>query len=280
MYFIRVFTVAAAILGALFSSVPAQLVQPPVIDLIAQAKRSVLPVRATFYLGQKSAVATGTSVLIGSASRVFVLTCEHVVALKDSMDRTVKYADEITVRINLKQGTAVAVRAELLYTDEQRDFAILGLKGSDVPDSHNALFIQASRWQKLGELREGETAIYVGYPMGIGVEDLNYPLSRMGMVSQVIPRKTQFLLDGFVQHGHSGSPVFVVREIDSTLPPTWDIQLAGIARAFPPEYSKILEDVRFQTVEGVKALVNPGFTVVTGMDAIISVMREEFGVGK
>lgn len=104
--------------------------------------------------------------------------------------------------------------------------------------------------------------------MGRGIGKKNRPLFRTGIISQ-LPDDTLnfFLIDGFVQHGQSGGPVFVVTERGS-------VCLAGITRSFPLEYSNLYEKIDYQKNPNKVILANPGFTVVTKMDKVIPIMKK------
>lgn len=243
--------------------------------LINLAKTRSVPIICTdsSFTSNKS---YGTGVLVGGTIGVWVLTCEHVIAIKDSItEKTTRYKSDIIIKLNRSDGTSEAYRGYILHADEEKDFAILGfLRKSDKPfiqTDYNLSFMGISSMKKLGELREGEPVLYIGYPLKFGiVKEKNYPLSRIGIISQIRQDKNTFLIDGFVQGGHSGSPVY--RIVQGPSINEWSIELIGIARAYPREYGKLLEEIAYRTKEGYRTVLNPGFTYVVSMDDIIPVL--------
>ncbi len=275
--------VLPALLGILFvANAGAQSVQNPIPWLIAETKKSVLPVLVWPSVNNLDPPYLGTCVLVGKEPIILALTCEHILAIKDTAGNTIRYADRIAVLANRIDGSTTMIPAEIVHADAKRDFGLLALNLESIEKSLSVKYIQPSRWQQSDSLHEGETIIYIGYPMGIGVPatvgSTNHPLSRTGIVSQVVPGHHYFLIDGFVQHGHSGSPVFVLFELGRNIPPRWDTYLVGIARGFPQEYTDVLQEVRLERAEGKKVLLNPGFTYVTAMDEIISVLDSLYGI--
>jgi len=138
--------------------------------------------------------------------------------------------------------------------------------------------INRELWEILDSLEEGKNILFIGYPMNLWEGKQNYPLSRKGMISQIIKDEKRILIDGFVQHGHSGSPVFLILS-DNNLPPSWKFKLIGITTAFPNEYGEIFK-TEYSKVDSLIPLLNPGFTIVTPMDDIITafdtVVKKEF----
>jgi hypothetical protein len=131
-------------------------------------------------------------------------------------------------------------------------------------------FVQPSRWRSIADLREGDPVLYSGFPLGEGIGGRSYPLSRTGMVSQVVPGERWFLIDGFVQEGHSGSPVFVP-SLDDNI---WHLNLVGIARAYPGEFRKICRKVGFVPSDTLFASLNPGFTYVAPLDSLFPFLAQ------
>ena len=60
-------------------------------------------------------------------------------------------------------------------------------------------------------------------------------------------------MDGFVQHGNSGSPVFLLKQEGDSIPLVWTWSLVGITRSFAPTDSLLAE-------------ATPGFTYVTALE--------------
>jgi hypothetical protein len=112
--------------------------------------------------------------------------------------------------------------------------------------------------------------------MGVGRK--NYPLSRTGIISQLVPGQNSFLIDGFIQHGHSGSPVFLIRrEGTSRDTIVFARYLIGITRGYPKEYGDIVEYTQYRKNPAKATILNPGFSVVTSMDCIIPILIKKLG---
>ena len=59
------------------------------------------------------------------------------------------------------------------------------------------------------DIKEGLQVFFSGYPLNLGTEKFkNYPITRRGIVAQVIPGEKRFIMDGFASRGNSGSPVY------------------------------------------------------------------------
>jgi hypothetical protein len=262
-----------------FDSIYPQYVTVPVEKLIPFVKESILPIICKDSTWNNKMV-TGTAVLLTDETKLVLLTCEHVVAIKDSNNKTIRYASNIFVNMNLEDSTVIRINAMLLYADEKNDFAILAI----VPPAENvmkqlnkkinAYGIRPLRWTKTKDIQEGESILYIGYPMSMGIGYSNYPISRIGIIAQLIKGKSTFLIDGFVQHGHSGSPVFVIKLKNNA----YRLELIGICAAFPDEFTDIYKKVKYEKIDDdKKVLINPGFTFVTSMDNIIPVLVNKFG---
>lgn len=187
-----------------------------------------------------------------------------------------KFYDNIYLRADKKDTSKkpIYLKLDLLYADTVYDFALLEIK-DNLMDSEYVAGLQLrsipqSMWKDIKDITEGENVMYLGYPMSKGIEKRNYPLVRIGTISQVIPGNKTFLIDGFVQHGHSGSPVFLLREISNRI----DFYLIGIATSFPAEYTDIYKKVDQIRDPDLKALINPGFTNVTSMDVIMEIAKK------
>jgi hypothetical protein len=174
---------------------------------------------------------------------------------------------------------------KVAYFNRHLDFAAL------VPDpdvyragrsslaASRVMYNQPSLWTTSQRIVEGLPVYYLGYPMGIGVDTLgNHPVVRMGVIAQVSDDSPYFLVDGFVQHGHSGSPVFTIegRGVGDTL--MFTSHLVGIARAYPPEVIDALQGTGAAPGSTLELAYNPGFTVVTPMDSITPVLKKLLGI--
>jgi hypothetical protein len=201
----------------------------------------------------------GTAVLFVTPSgRQLAITCAHVVQLRDEFGRGIGVLPDVRIRVNDLDTLSSPIPVQVEYLSEANDFAILSIADSFEAERKSRGFVfkvlTVAQSLPTSELHEGEPVLYVGYPMLVGIEASNAPVSRIGIISQIRAGSPQYLIDGFVQKGSSGSPVFVIRENDRFL--------AGIARAYK-------EDTGVVTV-------NSGLTFVTSMDEILQVIKEHY----
>lgn len=273
------FFVLFAILG-LSRTIHAQFIQAPIAELVSLAKRSSVPILCRDSTWADDRYNTGTATILGQREKIVALTCEHVVAIKDSSQKTIRYMSDIFINMNKNDGTSVTVRAVLEYADEKNDFALLYLvleSGKEkVFDDVYFKMIPPSSWLRTSDFREGETVLYMGYPLFLGIDKENNPLSRVGIVSQLVKGRTFFLIDGFVQNGHSGSPVFLIRPQGNQFNPEWRIYLIGIATSFPSEFGIVTQEMSSKKSPHSMVILNPGFTFVTSMDTIIPILTNHF----
>jgi hypothetical protein len=253
----------------------------PIVDFIKEAKECTVPIECSIDRDSVIEKNYGTAVLlIHPDGFIMALTCEHVVAIKDSLYHTIDYYPTINLILNPKDTSEqnVKIKAEVIIKNEIDDYAVLFITKTGLDTSiWNKLYMKTvpqSLWKNSNDLQEGETVLYVGYPMRIGINKINHPLSRTGIISQIIPGNESFLIDGFVQHGHSGSPVFLIRpEVEEN---KWSLYLIGIATSYPPEFGDIYEKVDYKKDADKKTILNPGFTYVLTMDKIIDDINNIF----
>jgi hypothetical protein len=254
---------------------------------IKQVKPSVLPVMCQSSDSMQTRTSHGTGFVVGTmdsiGTRLCIVTCAHIlVAERDSLDRPVTLHQDMFVVANRRDGSTRALRVVPVEVNHKLDVAVLALderaRMEAVRDSCFFKFTQPSIVRSRDFLQEGEQVFYLGYPRRRGTGSLNLPLIRSGIVAQLDPRRDYFLVDGFVQSGHSGSPVFVTdgwAEGDTML---WCSYLVGIARGFPPEYGPVLRNVAHVPDSAYVVQYNPGFTAVTPMDSIIPMLERCLGV--
>jgi hypothetical protein len=235
---------------------------------------------SAIYVSAEDIGQVGSGVLMIVRDTIYVLTNEHVVALKDSNKKTIRYAKNIFIGVmDTSTNIVRQLPVEKYKVDEKLDLAALR------PYARNSLEYRAldiSTLRMLGiswckdpaEIQEGETIIYMGYPweLGVGKQKL-YPLSRQGIVAQLIPGENNFLIDAFVQEGYSGSPVFLIRQekrkgklgedITGTYP-----YFIGIAKSYPSRYNAIYENVALKEKDSLRFKENPGFSEVIGTTVI------------
>lgn len=258
-----------------------QVVQVPIPKLIESIKPSVVGIHAiddtVIKITNTDTVRFhnfGSGVLTYIHELIYVLTNEHVIAIKDSLYSTVRYASDLKVILNLKEAGNVSFTAHIYKTDEKSDLAaLLIVKPPGFDESLlDAIVISIESWKEPNDLKEGEIIVYCGYPFGWGIKERNNPISRTGIIAQLIPEESTFLIDAFVQPGYSGSPVFVVQQKSHGFPPDWTAHFVGLAQCYPKYFSEVYQEVGLKAIPGYKIIQNPGFSRVIGTPDILRLL--------
>ena len=258
------------------------LAQIPYPELIERIKPSIVGIEAhddtliTLANGKPGQFHSyGSGVLVASDSvNVFALSNEHIVAIKDSNETTIRYAREIIVSINVKGVGAFPCSGKIVRVNEALDLvAVRFYFPSAVKEKLMAAIVGTDIWEDESNLREGEAVVYSGYPLGMGRGIFNSPLTRTGIISQLIPGSQTFLVDTFVQPGYSGSPVFLIRSQQNVLPTQWFFRFIGLCKAYPYSLSHVYQKVKLAEIPDVFVSDNPGFSVVIGVSAIRELFR-------
>ena len=248
-------------------------------EIIEKSKKSIVPIIGADNKCSNRFRHIGTGVLIGDRKldKEFILTCEHVVSIKDSITgKSNRTISNLFANFNLQNDSIITIPLKLVYSDESNDFALLEYSFSTMAVPKDSLhrikllIFPFDNFDNTDDLKEGEPLLYTGYPMSLGVGLKNFPISRRGIVAQNIKDSSIFLMDGFVQGGNSGSPVFRIKQ--------GVYKLSGIAQAYPNE----IAEIRFKELkeEDRIALVNPGFTIVRKINVISEVLIKEFGFSR
>jgi len=254
-----------------------QLNQLPLPELIKRIKPSIIAIEArddTILTIQNEDTTRfqsfASGVLLGfSKENVYAVTNEHVISIKDTIGNTIRYAKEIYVSINVKSFGAISFPAKIRKADEDLDLVALRIFiPRAISDSLDAISISQSLWEEEENLHEGEFVLYSGYPLMLGRGKENYPLTRWGMISQLIPGDSTFMIDAFVQPGYSGSPVFLIRSVGNTIPTKWEFKFVGITSSYPYRFMPIYRKVQYLKIQNVVTQENPGFSNVIGISAI------------
>lgn len=248
-------------------------------DIIEKSKKSIVPIIGSDTKWTSQYRHLGTGIIIGDRKlgKEYILTCEHVISIKDSITgKTIRSVKTLYVNFNLHNDSIITVPLRLIYSDENNDFALLeySLAGIPAPKDSlhriNLMILPFDNFDNSQELKEGEPLLYIGYPMSFGVGLKSYPVSRRGIVAQNIKESSTFLMDGFVQGGNSGSPVFRIQQ--------GVYKFAGIAQAYPNEFGEVMYK-KLKETDRV-TIVNPGFTIVKKIDVISAVLISKFGFFK
>ncbi len=261
------------------------------VGLIARSKTSVIPVTCRDSTWPGNEERAGTAFLLGARDslelRVCALTCAHVVidtTIDTTLVRKSQVLSQIRIRANRRLGGTSSVIMKVVHVNRRLDFAVLVPDPAVYPPGLSSLaalditYTQPSLWTTSQALAEGQPVYYLGYPMGMGVGIRNHPVVRTGVVAQISDEANYILVDGFVQHGHSGSPVFTIEGKTDDNGMVWSGHLVGIARAYPPEVIDALQGTGAPPGSSLIVAYNPGFTVVTPMDSIAPVLRKVLGV--
>jgi S1-C subfamily serine protease len=212
----------------------------------------------------------GSGVFVGfSQNDIYAITNEHVIAIKDSMDKTIRYANEIKVSINVRGLGAVSFPAKIRKISEHLDLAALRVfTPTALRDSIDVMAMPPTLWEEEKNLQEGDVVLYTGYPLLLGRGQKNYPLTRWGMISQIIPGDSTFLIDAFVQPGYSGSPVFLIRSVGNNIPTQWTFRFVGLTSSYPYRFMPIYRKVQYIEIPNIVVPENPGFSIVVGISAL------------
>ena len=246
-----------------------------IAGVIKEVKKGVLPIFCHDSTWTNQVYQSGTCIALGEINKMCFLTCEHVVAIKDSARKIKRNISDFYVQVNNdNDSTFEMVKLKLIYTDEKKDFALLVVdenqKMKAMPYIHA---LRPTLWRDTKDLNEGETVLYMGYPVLLGREKANHSFSKLSIISQLVHGQSSFLIDGFVQQRHSGSPVFLL-EKDNTTPSHWNYSLIGIAASFPSPFGYVYESVNTDELQYKNNLLNPGFTNVIGLDDIKPVLKK------
>lgn len=257
-----------------------QLSQLPLTEVIKRIKPCIVAIEAkddTILTIQNGDTIRynqfGSGVLVNvNENDTYALTNEHVIAIKDSNNKTIRYAKDIKVSFNVRGFGAESFPAKIGKINEHLDLVALRIYISQdlqyLRDSIDVKTIQLSLWEEENNLQEGDIVLYTGYPLALGIGEKNFPLTRWGMISQIIPGDSTFLIDAFVQPGYSGSPVFLIRSVGNYIPPRWTFKFIGLTKGYPYHMLPIYKKVQYIKIPNIAVPENPGFSFVIGVSAI------------
>ena len=227
---------------------PVDFVLDNLPKFIEQLKRTAVLILVT-----DNKIVIGTGFLVrNEKEEILVVTNKHVA----------NAGKPIFVRVNT-QDKVMDYLAKIYRVDTNLDLAILILKKT-TPDQQwisTDLMIPDEMYGKESDIIEGKEVIYIGYPLGLGAEEKNYPVSRQGLIAQFIPNRKTFLVDGFASHGNSGSPVFSKK----------DGKLLGIVTSFEPDFIDSFEETKLMS----RIPFNSGISKVISIEAIKELILEK-----
>ncbi len=217
-------------------------------DFIEKLKRTAVLILAT---EQRIVIGTGF-LATDEKKQVLVVTNAHIA----------KIGKPIFVRVNAPDKT-IDYFAELYKINEAWDIAVLVLK-KITPDQQwvsTDLIVSIGMLGNSSDIVEGKEIIYIGYPLGLGAEEKNYPVSRQGLIAQVVKNRATFLIDGFASHGNSGSPVFSRK----------DAKLLGMIISFEPDFIDSFDNKKLM----LRIPFNSGISKVVSAEAIRAVLVDK-----
>jgi len=253
---------------------------PALQGMISAAKPTVVPIdvhldSALPSGGVSRRMQQGSAVVlarvVSDSFKACALTCTHIFFFDRSGGHWLRPATDATLRLNLADGTSAVARGRLIMADTLHDVALVALAFRKLTGVH-LVGVPPSGWFSAESLREGDAVLYIGYPMGLGIDSSNFPLSRTGTVAQLTDDRSRFIIDGFVQAGHSGSPVFVRHEGTAPEGSFEQLRLCGIVTSYRPE---IISEAG---QDSLSVQTNPGFTTVVALDAVLPRLRAFFNL--
>ncbi|MDP3786954.1 MAG: serine protease [Candidatus Omnitrophota bacterium] len=215
--------------------------------IVEIGKKSTVFIVANFKRQDGSVIPpqTGTGFLIDTATSpgLLIVTNKHI--LQRIIDNELKLSNEIKAKVYLSDLEPTFCETQLVAVHESYDLALLQLKlppalPQDVnlkisPDGKPYYGIKATKFSleddilSESEIKEGHDVFFSGYPKGLGIEDAaNYPVTRKGMIAQVVPKRGEVIIDSFSSPGNSGSPVYC---FDGD-----KLKLLGIQKGFLRDY--------------------------------------------
>ncbi len=217
------------------------MINEPLPTFIQQLKRT-----AVLILTTNAKTVSGTGFLtINDKNEVLVVTNKHVLSR----------GTLIYVRVNTREKVLDYV-ADVIRESKDYDIALLALEKTSPAQEwvSSDLLIPLDLYAGSKDVVEGREVVYIGYPLGLGAEEKNYPISRTGLIAQAVTGRKTYLVDGFANHGNSGSPVFSRSEG----------KLLGIVSSFEPDFIDSYEEGRMIS----RVPFNSGISRVISVDAI------------
>lgn len=193
--------------------------------LAQEAKKNVFAVQIAGDLEndkkEDDYIVLGSGFLILKNNLVVGITCRHMILdyVKTECEKIKTENGEILLKQPVFMGLDTdkgfrRFKIKVAYIDEAYDFAIL-LPQTDTPEEHVVLNNLVLKDIYLGDrdlIIEGKGILIIGYPLGLGTEyDKNFPVIKSGIIAQY-SKQDYFLIDGIINPGNSGSPVFSLKD--------------------------------------------------------------------
>lgn len=193
--------------------------------IIKSARNSAINVTACFNDGGKFVGKGGTGFVIDTKKSpgLLVVTNRHILE-RETKDKKIITPCKILLKVNLSDIDYTFWEASIIGMHDLYDIALLNFeKPANLPKDvttksadgknyyafQNSAFILEDTVLADSEIKEGLEVFYSGYPLSLGTDQIkNYPITRKGIIAQVIPNDETFVIDGFASHGNSGSPIY------------------------------------------------------------------------
>ncbi|MBI5201367.1 MAG: hypothetical protein HY925_07260 [Elusimicrobia bacterium] len=276
--------------------------------LLERAKHTVASIHSDGLYGADSIL--GSGVLVGTQKWIYLVTAKHVIISDSGLLSQIRarfrpisnvsslaenlYLDlavsSATGNLLLSERDVVAIR---LGRMGQTDWEFVkGVKiGTELPKrlpsliNQETIAVEKRACITFEEVTETQEAIYFGFPASLNAYpelkrrkyDLNFPLYRRSMVAGKDRQSQILLLDGMVQPGNSGGPVYVLQQAKDIVvspdrgPQDKEARLAGIIVESVPYLSTINSGGQ---VAGIN-IDNAGYAVVEPIDAVLSLLANE-----
>ena len=163
----------------------------------------------------------GSGFLIQKNNYIVGITCKHLILKYLVIEEgEIKVENgEIVLNRSLYMGLDTdqgykRFRVKLAHVNESYDFVLL-FPQKDKPEDKIALKNLVLKDTYLGDntlIAEGKGILVTGYPLSLGLEyNKNFPVVNFGIISQY-KNQENFLIDGSINRGNSGSPVFSLKD--------------------------------------------------------------------
>jgi len=154
----------------------------------------------------------GTGFLVGtydSQCPIILLSNRHILKKRGDLYFRVNLKDTSFKRVDtVFMGLSDSINTKVLYPrDEKLDLAayLLCHRRSD----WDVKYLPKSKFKQIKEVKRGTKVYYLGFPISISIEGHSTPVYRNGVIA--LDRRfinDDYLIDGMVMQGSSGSPVF------------------------------------------------------------------------
>lgn len=223
----------------------------------------------------------GTGFIVGIGDHTFLVTNRHVLKGHARILLRFNYFQELKSKDYLVEFSPKGNVVWLAHPDEKIDVAAFKIDQKVLKDDGMKLFsfdleknVMMVKAMATEGISEGDSVFFLGFPMGLVSDEkkYNHVISRHAILSRVKDvfngERNNFIIDGNVMPGNSGSPVITKPEaiaIEGTKPLNKSL-LIGVIKGYIP-YADVA--VSKQTGrERVRFEENSGLAIVETVDSI------------